>query len=117
MNINLLIEKIEEIDTRHYNEWHEARYELISFIEEQKKHERKTMKNYILTSDDLEAINRIIQVGGNAVRITMDDADFEVGIMSSSGYSPVAYGSGQTLADAINEAIGTKENPYKLDFK
>jgi len=68
------------------------------------------MKEYFLTNQDIEALNRLIQRGGKSARISRDSVNFEVGILSDSGYVPIAYGSGDTIADAVNEAIG-KDDP------
>lgn len=64
------------------------------------------MKEYIVSDSDIVAINRFIELGGRMATVARDSVSFEVGILSESGYMPKAYGSGNTIADAINEAIG-----------
>ena len=61
---------------------------------------------YILSLTDVDAICRLIIAGGKNARISMDSVNFEVGILSETGYLPVAYGSGDTIADAVDEALG-----------
>lgn len=63
-------------------------------------------KLYLLSDADIEAINRLIQLGGKAACIHRDSVNFEVGILSDDGFLPAAYGSGDTIEDAVNEAIG-----------
>jgi hypothetical protein len=66
------------------------------------------MNDYALTRQDIDALNRLIQRGGKNARISRDALGFEVSILSEFG--PVAYGSGDTIADAVNKAIG-KDDP------
>jgi hypothetical protein len=64
------------------------------------------MKPYFLSTEDIVAISRLIELGGEMASVNRDSVNFEVGILSERGYMPKAYGSGNTIADAINEAIG-----------
>lgn len=67
------------------------------------------MKQYRISNEDVIAINRLIELGGDMASITRDETEhtpFECGILAEEGYSPKAYGGGKTIADAINEAIG-----------
>lgn len=63
-------------------------------------------KRYTLTDEDLAAINRLLELPGCTPVITRDSMNFEVGITNPAGYMPLAYGSGKTIAAAVNEAIG-----------
>lgn len=68
------------------------------------------MDQYILTEQDVDAINRLIAKGGEKASLLMNRLqgkfiDFEAGILGE-GWTPVAYGSGKTIVDAVNEAIG-----------
>jgi hypothetical protein len=68
------------------------------------------MKEYIVTDEDVESIIKLIGAGGDMASITRDTVNFEAGILAKEGYSPVSYGSGDTIADAINESFGTPPN-------
>lgn len=70
------------------------------------------MKKYVLSKEDVVAIKRIVDIGGNAASLSRDSVNFEAGVLSDSGYLPVSYGSGDTIADAINEAIGVPPAYY-----
>ena len=65
------------------------------------------MKEYIVSNSDILAINILIEQGGSFASITQDAVNFECGILSKTGYFPIVYGSGDTIVDAINEAIGS----------
>jgi hypothetical protein len=65
------------------------------------------MKPYFLSDKDIVAISRLLELGGEMASVNRDSVNFEVGILSERGYMPKAYGSGNTIADAINEAIGS----------
>jgi hypothetical protein len=67
---------------------------------------KSILNGYVLTQDDIEAINRLVQIGGKDASIMCDGNDFEVGISAKTGNLPAAYGSGKTISDAVNEAIG-----------
>lgn len=67
------------------------------------------MKEYKITNKDIEAVIRLLNAGGDMANLTRDDTThtpFECGILSKKGYTPIAYGGGETIASAINEAIG-----------
>jgi hypothetical protein len=72
------------------------------------------MKKYSLSDKDVEAINRLRKKGGSSASISRDSVNFEVGILSKTGYMPNAYGSGDTIADAVNEAIGSSAGKEKV---
>lgn len=71
------------------------------------------MKEYIITDEDVEAINRLLDIDKDMASISRDETEhtpFECGILSKEGYMPVAYGGGKTIASAINEALNTPPN-------
>ena len=71
------------------------------------------MKEYIVTDEDIEAINRLLDTGKNMSSISRDETEhtpFECGILSEVGYMPIAYGGGKTITSAINEALNTLPN-------
>lgn len=67
------------------------------------------IKEYVVSDEDVIAIKRLIELGKESASISRDSVNFEAGILSE-GILPVAYGSGDTIADAINEAIGEPHN-------
>lgn len=71
------------------------------------------MKRYVISNEDVIAINRLLDLGGDMAAITRDETEhtpFECGILSKDGLYPKAYGGGKTIAAAINEAIGSPSN-------
>lgn len=63
------------------------------------------MNIYTVTDQDVIAINALLAAGGAEASILRDEVNFEVGILSEEGYMPKAFGSGDTIADAVAEAL------------
>lgn len=71
------------------------------------------MKEYIVTDEDVVAINTLLDVGGDMASISRDETEhtpFECGVLTKDGYFPKYYGGGKTIAAAINEALDTPPN-------